>query len=195
MRRALWAVTAVLALIATGCAPGESDPAASGSRESQAAKEYSERHGIPYYETDPYQLPYHPCYEIPDHVLQDAGIDPESARADFAGHPKAGWRICKWDGTGYVLAAWLSVYEIDDLLRNEDFHAFRNVVVNGRDAIEFRKVDDENDSGCKIAYSTPPGMAWIEIFVLREEMFPTGETPCSRALAHAAELEAYLPQL
>ncbi|WP_064441936.1 DUF3558 domain-containing protein [Hoyosella altamirensis] len=194
MRRGIWVIVAVFALTATSCTTGDRGQVAAESLASLDAKEYSERHGIPYYETDPYQLPYHPCHEIPDHVLTKAGIDPASAEADFAGHPRAGWRICEWSGTGYTLAAWLSVYEISDLLQNEQFHQFRDVVVNGRDAVEFRPVNDEDGARCKVAYSTPPGMAWIEVSILREETFPTGDTPCTSAIAHSAELEPYLPR-
>lgn len=185
---------AVLALTAAGCGTGGGGPMASDLRGSPEAKEYSERHGIPYYDTDPYQFPYHPCYEIPDDLLIGGGIDPASAEADFAGYPMEGWRICEWTGTGYTLAAWLSVYEISDLLQHEQFHQFRDVVLNGRDAVEFRPINDEDGTRCKVAYATPPGMAWIEVSILRVGGFPAGETACSRAISHAADLEPHLPQ-
>lgn len=194
MRRGIRMAVAGVSMLAAGCAGTVAAPVNDEPQGSQVAKEYSERHGIPYYETDPYQYPYHPCVEIPDDVLIEAGLDPETADADIAGAPVPGWRICSWSGSAYRITVWTSAYTLDDLYQDAKHGEFRDVTVNGRKAVVFRAIADTERRTCSVGYSAPPGMVWIDVGTVLIGRFPEGETPCTLAPVLAARFEPYLPQ-
>lgn len=192
MSRSLLSALSAFALLAAACSGGSPQPG--GLTKHDVARAYSEQHGIPYYETDPYQEPYHPCVEIPDEVLSTMGVDPATSVADSAGAPGQGWRRCNWRGPGYGLSVWTTIHPLDDLRSNPRYTAFRDVQIAGRDAIEFRIVDSTIEDQCTLGFATYMGMAWVRIAPgsLTDD-FPPGRTSCSVASDHATTLAAFLP--
>ncbi|WP_049793731.1 DUF3558 domain-containing protein [Hoyosella subflava] len=184
------ALTAALMLTA-GCVSDTDDPAA--SLEAEEAREYSERHGFPYYENDPYQEPYHPCIEIPDDALIATGVDPETAFADTSEVPSPGWRICSWDGTGYALSVYTMVRTLDELYTHPMYHQFRDVTINGREGVEFHVIRDPE--ACTIAFPAAMGMTFVRTSLVLANRMPPGSTFCALAAQHAADLDPHLPQL
>ncbi|WP_064441952.1 DUF3558 domain-containing protein [Hoyosella altamirensis] len=178
-------------LLTTSCASETNGGAESlGSEE---AKAYSERHGFPYYENDPYQEPYHPCIEIPDDALRATGVDPETAFADTSEVPSPGWRICRWNGPGYMLSVYTMVWTLDELYSHPMYHQFRDITIAGREGVELHAIDEPE--ACTIAFPAAMGMTFVATSVLSANRMPPGSTFCALAAQHAADLDPHLPQL
>ncbi|AEF41220.1 DUF3558 domain-containing protein [Hoyosella subflava] len=194
--RLLSVLSATFFVLVAGCvAPAAGSEQSDAAYQPEASRAYSERHGIPYYDTDPYQYPYHPCVEIPPDVIEALGHDPASGERDTLGRPNAGWRTCTWTNRD----PWFSVsiastsYTLADWRANAEYHEFETSTIHERPALQARWAKDTADS-CHIAIPAAPGMAMMTFSTgSSRNKPPAGQTSCSMATHYLSDFEPYLP--
>ncbi|MEU6561749.1 DUF3558 domain-containing protein [Nocardia nova] len=117
-----------------------------------------------------------PCTQIPDGVLQQAGVDPSTKESGIAGVHQAGWEICTWKSPKFflnVLSTGKSVQEIENKPGNIDF---QDVTIAGRQGRQFRVEGASKDSTCDVLF--PAAQGTIELTLVNNAALDNLEDPC-----------------
>ncbi|ROZ44725.1 DUF3558 domain-containing protein [Rhodococcus sp. WS3] len=134
---------------------------------------------------------FNPCTDIPDSVIEGVGLDPATESIDIFGVEQPGWKICAWDGSWYGLSILSTRYTTDDIRKNPDYVDIVDIEIDGRTAIEYRKVSDVVGEGCYVVFSADQGSVWVRVQSTGLE--PQEMPSCDMARALADGLVSYLP--
>ncbi|WP_064441976.1 DUF3558 domain-containing protein [Hoyosella altamirensis] len=192
-------LSAIIFVLVAGCVePAAGTEQSDAAYQPEASRAYSEQHGIPYYGTDPYQYPYHPCVEIPPDVIESLGHDPASGERDTLGRPNEGWRSCMWFSSDpwYSVSLSLTSYTLEDLLNNPEYHGFEEVLIRERLGLRAYNLRDSAAGRCYVAVPASPGMAMVRVGTgspLGD--LPDGGTACGMAIRYIEAFEPFLPAM
>ncbi len=134
---------------------------------------------------------FNPCTDIPDSVIEGAGLDPATESVDVFGVEQPGWKICAWDGSWYGLSILSTRYTTDDIRKNPDYVEIVDTQISGRTAISYRKESDAVGEGCYVVFPADQGSVWIRVQSTGLE--PQDMPSCDMAMALANALVTYLP--
>ncbi|MFD6161856.1 DUF3558 domain-containing protein [Nocardia sp. NPDC060256] len=138
---------------------------------------------------------FNPCKDLSDEALRATQVDPASKNVvtDPASGPTA-WRICKWDATDgpYYVTVSSTYFTQDDSRKNEKLTGFRDVKIGPRAGLIYQDKSDAQQLRCYVSMPSPDGM--IEVTVGWGYGEPVTRDRCELAVAHAKQLEPYLPK-
>ncbi|WP_025346614.1 DUF3558 domain-containing protein [Nocardia nova] len=130
-----------------------------------------------------------PCTQIPDDVLQQAGVDPATKESGIAGVHQSGWEICNWRGRTYHLNV-LSTGRAPEEIENKDGNVdFRDVTIAGRQGRQFRTGEDGT---CDVVFPATQGSLQLTLvnFLSADNL----EDPCQVLERVGAPVVPVLPK-
>lgn len=183
MRRRSVVVSAVLCgvLAVVGCSTTESGNAQPSTSTDQAAATAAL---------------WDPCSQIPDSTLSSLGLDVASKRSGILGAEEPGWKICAWSASayppGYGLTVYTTVHSVEEVRQKSTNIEFKDVVVAGRQGIQFRQSHHDVDEDCSLVFPTASGFAQLDMLNtgVKERKTP----PCDRMQPIAAAIVPLFPK-
>ncbi|WP_433603348.1 DUF3558 domain-containing protein [Nocardia sp. CA-135953] len=138
-----------------------------------------------------------PCTQISDEVLRQVGVDPSTRSNTIAGVPNVeGWKLCSWHDKpsrwDYTLGVWSTSHTIDESKKDGNNIDFADIVIAGRQGIQFRRAEDRNDEICYLSF--PSGGQSIDISIYKTVLTKDNRGPCVIAAAAADVLVPILPK-
>ncbi|NKR58044.1 DUF3558 domain-containing protein [Rhodococcus hoagii] len=132
-----------------------------------------------------------PCDDIPDEVLIELGLDPETESPDIMGVKQPGWSICKWQGSGPSLGVAATNHTLRDIQDNSRNTEFREVEISGRQGLTYRETTDIDRRSCDAALATGAGVVIVSVSYLGVD--PVVEDPCLVVVRRANHIAQYIP--
>ena len=129
-----------------------------------------------------------PCTDLSNEALWQANLLPDS-KSDLVQFD--GWHICSWDdSTDWYrnTAIYSTELRLVDFRANKTKTEFRDIEVNGRQALEYKEVNTR-ELACTVGFETARGSVHVEVGWLSNA--PANR--CQLAAEHASRLLPYLP--
>lgn len=137
-----------------------------------------------------------PCTQVPEQLLQKLGMEPSSKKADVAGVPEPGWKVCGWHDPeypfNYDLGVWSTIHTVEDFKRKTSNVDFVDISIGGRNGFQFRDVAYERDEACDLIFPATQGAFQITTFNISSKSRQV--PPCDRAKAAAEVLVPIFPR-
>lgn len=137
-----------------------------------------------------------PCSEIPEATLTGLGLDVTSKRSGILGAEEPGWKICRWDDAGYPSSYGVGVHStihtIDEIKAKPENIEFKDVVIAGRDGVQYRGSNYDANEDCTIAFPTSTG--FIQLAMLNTGTKAKLVPPCQRLEPIAEALVPLFPK-
>ncbi|WP_280335077.1 DUF3558 domain-containing protein [Nocardia wallacei] len=133
-----------------------------------------------------------PCTQIPDDVLQRAGVDPKAKESGIAGVPQSGWEICAWKGRKYHLNVFSGSRTIQEIETKEGNVEFQDVMIGGRSGRQYRVEGASKNDTCNVAFSATQGV--FEIMIGNSAIVDNPGDPCESLHSVGEQLVPLLPQ-
>lgn len=141
-----------------------------------------------------------PCHQIGDDILAQIGVDPSTEDDTISGVENVeGWKLCSWKDRptrpNYSLGVWSTNHTIEESKKDPNNVDFTDITIAGRDGVQFRRADDNNDDVCYLSF--PSGEQTIEISVYKAYTSKTlddDRPPCVIAASAAEILVPILPR-
>lgn len=128
---------------------------------------------------------------IPDDALAAAGLDPASESVGFVGEQFTHAKLCSWDGPWYNIGIFAMTDTIEQIRAHPRYTGFRDVAINGRDAVLFRKAYDPRDELCFLGYTTRRGT--IVFHGIESALVEDGGDICVVVTESARALDRHIP--
>lgn len=137
-----------------------------------------------------------PCTQVSDQVLQNVGLDPSSKKADVAGVPEPGWKVCGWHDPqtpfNYNVGVWSTIHTVDEFKKKKDNVDFVDISVNGRNGYQFRDAGYEVGEACYLVF--PAAQGAFQITTLNVSSKGRQVPACDRAKAAAEVIAPIFPR-
>lgn len=132
-----------------------------------------------------------PCDDIPEEVLLKLQLDPSTESRDILGVEQPGWKLCRWDGNGYILTVFSTTSSMEDVRANDRNTDFRDQSVGGREAFIYHETSDTRQESCDVALKSRDGAAIVRITLSAVD--PASIERCQLALDSALALQPAIP--
>ncbi|WP_280273253.1 DUF3558 domain-containing protein [Nocardia wallacei] len=133
-----------------------------------------------------------PCTQVPDDVLQRAGVDPKTKESGIAGVHQSGWEICNWKGKQYTVGVFSGKRSVQEIESKEGNTDFRDVVLAGRQGRQFRVEGASKDLTCDVVF--PAGQGVFELTVMSNPILDNPGDPCLFLRQAGEQLVPVLPK-
>ncbi|WP_194819273.1 DUF3558 domain-containing protein [Nocardia sp. XZ_19_385] len=136
-----------------------------------------------------------PCTQLGDEALRKTRVDPATKDVTTnPAHGPASWRVCSWNSTElpYFLMVLSTSHTQDESRANTKLTGFKDVTIGSRKGMTYQDKSDTRGDVCYVSLPAEQGM--VEVAVSWRASKPITADRCERAIAHAQELEPYLPK-
>ncbi|WP_238841310.1 DUF3558 domain-containing protein [Prescottella equi] len=133
-----------------------------------------------------------PCDDIPDQVLVELGLDPATESRDILGVSQPGWKLCRWDGKGYILTVFSTTRSLEEVRENSRNTDFREQFVGGREAFSYHERADTRQASCDVAVKSRDGAAIVRVTL--SVVDPAAADRCQLAVDSMNTLESGIPR-
>ncbi|MEV0551482.1 DUF3558 domain-containing protein [Nocardia salmonicida] len=137
-----------------------------------------------------------PCSQIPDSMLTRLGLDVTSKRSGILGAEEPGWKICAWDDanypSGFGIGVFSTIHTVDEVRAKSTNIEFKDVVIAGRDGVQFRQSHYDANEDCSIVFPTSTGFTQLDMLNsgVKEKSVP----PCQRLQPIAEAIVPLFPK-
>ncbi|MFD4354302.1 DUF3558 domain-containing protein [Nocardia sp. NPDC058518] len=108
-----------------------------------------------------------PCSQVPDSMLTNLGLDVASKRSGILGAEEPGWKICSWDDvnfpSGFGIGVFSTIRTVDEVRAKPTNIEFKDVVIAGRNGVQFRQSHYKANEDCSIVFPTSTGFAQLDL--------------------------------
>lgn len=132
-----------------------------------------------------------PCDDISDGMLARLQLDPTTESRDILGAAQPGWKLCRWDGRGYILTVFSTTRSMEEVRLNSRNTDFRDQHVGGREAFSYHETTDTQQESCDIAMKSRDGAAIVRVTLSAVD--PATADRCELALDAAVAMQASIP--
>ncbi|MBF6173742.1 DUF3558 domain-containing protein [Nocardia blacklockiae] len=133
-----------------------------------------------------------PCTQIPDDVLQRAGVNPAAKESGIAGVHQHGWEICNWKGKRYTVTVFSGSRPLQEIETKPGNVDFEDVVIAGRSGRQYRVEGASKNDTCDVAFSASQGV--FEIMVGNSLIVDNPGDPCVSLREVGNQIVPLLPQ-
>lgn len=132
-----------------------------------------------------------PCDDIPDDTLVELRLDPSTESRDILGVEQAGWKLCRWDGDGYIVTVFSTTHSVEDVRTNDRNTDFNDQSIGGRDVFTYHEKSDTRQESCDVAMEARDGAAIVRVTLSAVD--PVDADRCQLALDSALLLQRAIP--
>ena len=133
-----------------------------------------------------------PCTQIPDDVLNAAGVKPSTKESGIAGVHQSGWEICAWDGSKYAVTVFSTGRTMAEFENKPGNVEFQDVTIAGRKGRQFRIEGGSYDLMCDVAF--PAAQGAITINLSNHASLDHPDEPCGLLRRAAEPIMPVLPK-
>ncbi|MFJ1457082.1 DUF3558 domain-containing protein [Nocardia sp. N2S4-5] len=133
-----------------------------------------------------------PCTQVPDDVLQRAGVDPKTKESGIAGVHQSGWEICAWKGKKYHLNVFSGNRTVQEIETKEGNVEFQDVVIAGRSGRKYRVEGASKNDTCNVAFPAAQGV--FEIMIGNSAIVDNPGDPCESLRNVGEQVVPLLPK-
>ncbi|MGY4102464.1 DUF3558 domain-containing protein [Nocardia sp. R16R-3T] len=133
-----------------------------------------------------------PCTQIPDEVLNAAGVNPSTKESGVAGVHQSGWEICNWKGPKYSLGVFSSARTVREIEQKQGNVEFQGVTIAGRQGRQFRVEGASYDLMCDVVFAAYQGI--IELTLINNPVLDHPAPPCGLLQQAGSAIVPSLPK-
>ncbi|MCX5043401.1 DUF3558 domain-containing protein [Aldersonia sp. NBC_00410] len=132
-----------------------------------------------------------PC-TLPEDALRGVGVDPATAKPGIVGADRAGWNVCGWDASNFLLTLFQSNLSMEQVQKNPRNVDQVPVQVGSREAFTYHESGPTSDEYCDVAMGSSDGALLVRVEQRTSRPNPVAD-PCGRAVEIANVLDGRVP--
>ncbi|UGT59495.1 DUF3558 domain-containing protein [Nocardia asteroides] len=129
---------------------------------------------------------------LPDSVVAETGVNPDSKNDNPFGTSLSGWVGCQWRGDGYALRIFATDRTPEEFRANSSFGDFREADLPGRQATTFVEGDEKPPGNCSVMYGTSQGT--VSFYISKAITLAELPDPCGTVVRAARAIDQWIPQ-